>query len=34
MAGRMPRSRALSIWANGVRMGVWHLPTRGLMELA
>jgi serine/threonine-protein kinase HipA len=34
MAGRRPHSRALSIWANGVRMGTWHLPTRGPMELA
>jgi serine/threonine-protein kinase HipA len=34
MAGRRPRSRELSVWANGVRMGAWRLPTRGQMELA
>jgi serine/threonine-protein kinase HipA len=33
MAGRKPHSRALSIWVNGIRMGSWHLPTRGPMEL-
>ena len=34
MAGRKPHSRALSVWVNGVRMGVWNIPTRGPMELA
>jgi serine/threonine-protein kinase HipA len=34
MAGRKPHSRALSVWVNGVRMGVWRIPTRGPMELA
>lgn len=33
MAGRKPHSRALSVWVNGVRMGIWHIPTRGPMEL-
>jgi serine/threonine-protein kinase HipA len=31
--GRQTHSRALSIWANGERVGVWRLPTRGAMEL-
>ncbi|WP_158940185.1 type II toxin-antitoxin system HipA family toxin [Burkholderia sp. S171] len=34
MAGRKPHSRALSVWVNGVRVGIWHMPTRGPMELA
>jgi serine/threonine-protein kinase HipA len=34
MAGRKPHSRALSVWVNGVRMGIWRIPTRGPMELA
>lgn len=33
MAGRNPYSRALSVWANGVRVGVWRIPARGPMEL-
>jgi len=29
----MPRAtRALAVWANGVRVGLWHLPSRGSME--
>ncbi|CAN0625086.1 serine/threonine-protein kinase HipA [Burkholderia multivorans] len=31
--GRKPHARALSIWANGVRVGVWRIPARGAMEL-
>lgn len=31
--GRKSRSRALSIWANGLRVGTWRIPTRGPMEL-
>jgi serine/threonine-protein kinase HipA len=34
MAGRKPHSRALSVWANGIRMGTWRIPTRGPMEFA
>jgi serine/threonine-protein kinase HipA len=34
MAGRKPHSRALSVWVNGVRAGIWRLPTRGPMEFA
>ncbi|CAE6786843.1 type II toxin-antitoxin system HipA family toxin [Paraburkholderia haematera] len=30
--GRQTHSRALSVWANGERVGVWRLPTRGPME--
>ncbi|NYH17221.1 type II toxin-antitoxin system HipA family toxin [Paraburkholderia bryophila] len=30
--GRRTYSRALSVWANGERVGVWRLPTRGPME--
>lgn len=30
--GRKAHSRALSVWANGVRVGVWRIPTRGPME--
>ncbi|MDR5883083.1 type II toxin-antitoxin system HipA family toxin [Caballeronia sp. LZ032] len=33
MAGRRPYSRALSIWANGLRMATWRLPARGPAEL-
>ncbi|OAJ52431.1 toxin HipA [Paraburkholderia ginsengiterrae] len=29
---RQTRSRALSVWANGERVGIWRLPTRGPME--
>jgi serine/threonine-protein kinase HipA len=32
--GRHAHSRALSVWANGERVGTWHLPTRGPMEFA
>lgn len=32
--GRQTHSRALSVWANGARVGVWRLPTRGPMEFA
>ncbi|HZZ04043.1 type II toxin-antitoxin system HipA family toxin [Paraburkholderia sp.] len=32
--GRQTHSRALSVWANGERVGVWSLPTRGPMEFA
>ncbi|MFM0183688.1 type II toxin-antitoxin system HipA family toxin [Paraburkholderia aspalathi] len=32
--GRQTHSRALSVWANGERVGVWRLPTRGPMEFA
>ena len=31
--GRMSRAQALSIWANGRRVGTWRIPTRGPMEL-
>lgn len=31
--GRRPRTRALSIWANGVRVGSWRIPPRGEMQL-
>lgn len=31
--GRPSLSRALSIWANGVRVGTWRIPRRGEMEL-
>jgi serine/threonine-protein kinase HipA len=27
--GRTPRSRALSIWSNGERVGIWTIPPRG-----
>lgn len=33
MAGRKSHSRALSLWSNGERVGLWRLPTRGEMEL-
>ncbi|MCC8396638.1 type II toxin-antitoxin system HipA family toxin [Paraburkholderia sp. MMS20-SJTR3] len=29
---RPTHSRALSVWANGERVGLWRLPTRGPME--
>ncbi|MFL9901681.1 type II toxin-antitoxin system HipA family toxin [Paraburkholderia fungorum] len=32
--GRQTHSRALSVWANGERVGVWRLPTRGPTEFA
>lgn len=31
--GRNSRSRSLSLWMNGVRVGRWTLPARGEMEL-
>ncbi|MBC5763998.1 type II toxin-antitoxin system HipA family toxin [Ramlibacter albus] len=31
--GRKSRTRALSIWANGVRVGTWRILPRGEMEL-
>ena len=31
--GRKSHSRSLSIWTNGVRVGVWTLPARGEMQL-
>lgn len=31
--GRKSHARALSIWANGIRVGVWRIPARGDMEL-
>jgi serine/threonine-protein kinase HipA len=30
---RKSRSRALSIWANGERVGTWVIPATGEMEL-
>jgi serine/threonine-protein kinase HipA len=32
--GRPTHSQALSVWANGERVGVWRLPARGSMEFA
>ncbi|WGS53493.1 type II toxin-antitoxin system HipA family toxin [Paraburkholderia sp. D15] len=32
--GRRTASRALSVWANGERVGVWRVPTRGPIEFA
>ncbi|MGF6774314.1 serine/threonine-protein kinase HipA [Paraburkholderia sp. GAS199] len=32
--GRLTHSRALSVWANGERIGVWRTPTRGPMEFS
>ncbi|HZZ09822.1 MAG TPA: type II toxin-antitoxin system HipA family toxin [Paraburkholderia sp.] len=32
--GRPTHSRALSVWANGERVGTWRIPTRGPMEFA
>lgn len=31
--GRKSHARSLSIWANGERVGSWHIPTRGEDEL-
>ncbi|MDX3905574.1 MAG: type II toxin-antitoxin system HipA family toxin [Pigmentiphaga sp.] len=31
--GRRSRSRSLSIWINGIRVGRWTIPARGEMEL-
>ena len=31
--GRRTHAQALSVWANGVRVGVWRIPTRGPVEL-
>ncbi|OXJ14719.1 type II toxin-antitoxin system HipA family toxin [Burkholderia sp. AU6039] len=31
--GRKSHTRALSIWANGQRVGTWRIPARGDMEL-
>jgi serine/threonine-protein kinase HipA len=31
--GRPSRARALSVWANGVRVATWRIPARGEMEL-
>jgi serine/threonine-protein kinase HipA len=31
--GRKSLARALSIWANGKRVGTWRIPARGSMEL-
>lgn len=31
--GRRSHSRSLSIWTNGVRVGLWTIPARGEMEL-
>ncbi|NVI09519.1 type II toxin-antitoxin system HipA family toxin [Paraburkholderia youngii] len=31
---RQTASKALSVWANGERVGVWRLPARGPMEFA
>jgi serine/threonine-protein kinase HipA len=31
---RHTSSKALSVWANGERVGVWRLPARGAMEFA
>src|SRR5690349_15373821 len=28
----MSRGRSLAVWANGERVGLWHLPSRGAME--
>lgn len=30
--GRATRVRALSVWANGERVGTWTIPARGDME--
>ncbi|MBN3833744.1 type II toxin-antitoxin system HipA family toxin [Burkholderia sp. Ac-20344] len=32
--GRKSHTRALSIWANGQRVGTWRIPARGDMELS
>jgi serine/threonine-protein kinase HipA len=31
--GRPSRARALSVWANGMRVATWRIPSRGDMEL-
>src|SRR5277367_5069205 len=31
--GRLSKSRALSVWMNGERVGEWRLPTGGGQEL-
>ena len=31
--GRKSHSRSLSIWTNGLRLGVWTIPARGEMQL-
>lgn len=31
--GRRTHAQAQSVWANGVRVGTWRIPTRGPMEL-
>src|SRR6185369_11056238 len=31
--GRKTHAQALSVWANGVRVGTWRIPTRGPAEL-
>ena len=31
--GRASHSRALAVWSNGMRVGTWHIPARGEMEL-
>ncbi|WP_207001777.1 type II toxin-antitoxin system HipA family toxin [Trinickia mobilis] len=31
--GRKSLTRALSVWANGTRIGVWRIPARGATEL-
>lgn len=31
--GRKSHSRSLSVWANGIRVGTWTLPTRGPAQL-
>ena len=32
--GRATHARALSVWANGERVGIWRLPSRGPMEFS
>lgn len=32
--GRKSHTRALSVWANGLRVGTWRFPRQGPMELA
>lgn len=32
--GRKSHSRALSVWTNGQRVGVWRIPSRGDIELS
>ena len=31
--GRKSHAQALSLWANGQRVGIWRIPTRGEMAL-